>query len=172
MISRRIFKKRKSTTKIKFFFLFIFFLSIYIFYITTNKNKSFIIIPENEQIFYIIPEDKGGENVANLDKKSLNLNIQKENYSNINKPIDLLYSIQFYTNNDLEKVINYLKRITDNEERIYNLEDFYILRLNSEIGTEYFLIYKNFKSKIEAKNYCLNFLVKIENCLIVDTTKF
>ena len=87
-------------------------------------------------------------------------------------PEDLLYSIQFYTNNDLEKVRNYLLDLTNIDETIYNFKDFYILPLNSNIGTEYFLVYKNFKSKVEAINYCSNFIVKIENCLVVDATKF
>ena len=58
-------------------------------------------------------------------------------------------------------------------ESIYHLiEDFYILSFNSDIGIEYFLLYKNFKNREAAKKYCLDFLTKIENCLIVDSTKF
>ena len=173
MIARRIFKKRKSNKKIILFFLcFSFFLTIYIYYFITNKNKNFIIIPENIENFYIIPEDRGGEKIANLDKKSLNLKSQQIIQNNINKPEDLFFSIQFYSNNDFEKVSKYLEKISKYDETIYNLADFYILSLSTKIGIEYFLLYKNFQNKEVAKNYCLDFLSKIENCLIVDTTKF
>ena len=170
-MARRVFKKRESNKKIILLFLCIlFFLTIY--YFITNKNKNFIIIPENKENFYIIPENRGGEKVMNLDKKSLNLQSQPKIENNINKPEDLFFSIQFYTNNELEKVSKFLKKLTNSDETIYNLKDFYILSLNSEISKEYFLLYKNFNNREDAKNYCLNFLPKIENCLIVDTTKF
>ena len=171
MIARRIFKKRESNRKIILLFLCIlFFLTIY--YYITNKNKNFIIISENIENFYIIPEDRGGEKIANLDKKSLNLKSQQIIENNINNPEDLFFSIQFYSNNEFEKVSKYLEKITNYDETIYNLEDFYILAFSTKIGIEYFLLYKNFENREGAKNYCLDFLSKIENCLIVDTTKF
>ena len=173
MIARTIFLKRKSNKKIILFFLCILFiLTIYIYYFIISNNKKFYIIPENKENFYIIPEDRGGEKVLNLDKKSLNLQSQQIIENNMNKPEDLFFTIQFYTNNELEKVSKFLKKLTNSDEAIYNLKDFYILSLNSEISKEYFLLYKNFNNREDAKNFCLNFLSKIENCLIVDTTKF
>jgi len=173
MIARRIFLKRKSNKKFILFFLCIlFFLTICIYYFIISNNKKFFIISENKKNFYIIPENRGGEKVMNLDKKSLNLQSQPKIENNINKPEDLFFSIQFYTNNELEKVSKFLKKITNSDETIYNLKDFYILSFNSEISKEYFLLYKNFNNREDAKNYCLNFLPKIKNCLIVDTTKF
>ena len=173
MRNKSLFKKRKSKKKIIFYFLLILFISIiFMYFIILNKNNLFIIIPENEQIFYIIPKDRGGEKVSNIDKKSLNLNSQEILENNLYKPKDLLFSIQFYTHNDLEKVIQFLKKITSSNESIYILNDFNILEFKSEIGIEYFLLYKNFVTREEAKNYCLNFLIKIDNCLIIDSTKF
>ena len=173
MIARRIFLKKKSNKKIILFFLCIlFFLTIYIFYFIISNNKKFFIISENKENFYIIPENRGGEKVMNLDKKSLNLQSQSIVENNINKPEDLFFTIQFYTNNELEKVSKFLKKISNSDETIYNLKDFYILSFNSEISKEYFLLYKNFNNREDAKNYCLHFLPKIKNCLIVDTTKF
>ena len=142
------------------------------FWIIKSNNIDLVIIAENKESFFLIPKDRGGEKVANLDKKSLNLKSQQKFESAIDKPEDLLFSIQFYTNNDLENVSKYLKKITNSNEIIYYLKDFYILALNSEIGVDYFLLYKNFKERESAKDYCLKFLVKLEKCLIVDTTKF
>ena len=126
MIARRIFKKRESNRKIILLFLCIlFFLTIY--YYITNKNKNFIIIPENIENFYIIPDDRGGEKIANLDKKSLNLKSQQIIENNINNPEDLFFSIQFYSNNEFEKVSKYLEKITNYDETIYNLFPLFFL---------------------------------------------
>ena len=172
MNSRPLFKKRKSYRKIiiPLFLLLILFIFFY-FFIFINE-KEFIVIPENTDIFYIIPEDRGGEKVPNLDKKSLNSITQDITEDVIKKPDDLLFSIQFFTDSEIENINQYLQKITSFEETIYSINDFYILALTSEIGIEYFLLYKNFTTRLEATTYCTKFLPKIDNCLIVDTTKF
>ena len=172
MNARPLFKKRKSYRKIiiPLFLMLILFIFFY-FFIFINE-KGFIVIPENTDIFYIIPEDRGGEKVPNLDKKSLNTITQDITEDVINKPDDLLFSIQFFTDSDIENINQYLQKITSFEETIYSINDFYILALTSEIGIEYFLLYKNFTTRLEATTYCTKFLPKIDNCLIVDTTKF
>ncbi len=173
MISRYIFKKHKPKYKKKLFLLFfLLMLTIFIFIYNVNLNNTFTIIPENKEIFYIIPKDKGGEKVENIDKKSLNLKSKKRYSEIINKPENLFYSIQFYSDSNLNNVKNYLKKITQYDENIYKLQDFYILALNLDIGVEYFLLYKNFEIREDAQNYCSNFLIKIDNCLIIDTSKF
>jgi len=173
MTSRKLFNNRKSNKKNIFFYLFILLFILICFFIFEKNNNEFIIISENKEKFYIIPKDKGGKKIANLDKKSLNLNLQQQLQTNTNNLAgDLSFSIQFYTNNDLKKVSAYLDKITNTKENIYFLENFYILSLNSDIGADYFLLYKNFETREAAKNYCLNFLNKIEKCLIVDMKKF
>jgi len=172
MNARPLFKKRQSYGRIiiSLSCLLIGFIFLY-FFIFTNKNE-FIVIPENTDVFYIIPDDRGGEKVPNLDKKSLNLITKDNTEDEIEKPDDLLFSIQFFTDRKMANINQYLQKIITFDETIYHLDDFYILALTSEIGIEYFLLYKNFATRLEAKNYCLNFLPKIDNCLIVDTTKF
>ena len=172
MNERPLFKKRKSYRRIliSLSFLLILFIFLY-FFIFINENE-FIVIQENTDIFYIIPEDRGGEKVANLDKKSLNP-ITKDITGNIiDKPNNLLFSIQFFTDNEIENVNKFFQKITNFDDSIYIEDDFYILALTTEIGIEYFLLYKNFKTRLEASNYCINFLPKIDNCLVVDATKF
>jgi hypothetical protein len=173
MISRSIFKKNKPKYKKKILFIFILLLLItLIYFFNANQFNNFIIIKENKENFYIIPKDKGGEKVENLDKKILNLKSKQTYNIKINKPENLLYSIQFYSNSKLDNVKNHLEKITKYGENMYKLKEFYILELKSEIGIEYFLIYKNFKTREDAQNYCINFLTKIDTCLIVDTSKF
>ena len=129
-------------------------------------------IPENIDPFYIVPDDRGGQKVANLDKKSLNLQSLETINENVNLPNGLRYSIQIYSDTEYENVNNYLKKIISSNETIYQIDNFYILALSTEIGIDYFLIYKNFETRKDAQKYCANYLSKIENCLIVDTTKF
>ncbi len=172
MIKRKIFQRRKF--KIKFIITSLIFLLIImaIYYFFLDNGDEFVIIPENKNLFYIIPEDRGGHKVENLDKKSLNLKSVETINENINFPNDLLYSIQIYSDTEYENVNNYIKKIISSNETIFQIDDFYILALSSEIGIDYFLIYKNFESRQDAQKYCANYLSKIENCLIVDTTKF
>ena len=151
-------------------FLLILFIFIY-FFIFINE-KEFIVIPENTDVFYIIPADRGGEKVPNLDKKSLNTITEDITEDVIKKPDDLLFSIQFFTDSEITNVNQYLQKITNFDETIYRIDDFYILALTSEIGIEYFLLYKNFSTRLEATTYCTKFLPKMDYCLIVDTTKF
>ena len=172
MNARSLFKKKQSHKKIIIFLscLIIVFFILY-FFIFSNENR-FIVIPENTDIFYIVPEDRGGEKVANLDKKSLNKTTKEIVENEIEKPDDLLFSIQFFTDSQMINVNQYLQKITNSDESIYSVDDFYILALTSEIGIEYFLLYKNFMTRLDATNYCIKFLPKMNNCLVVDTTKF
>ena len=172
MIARKIFQRKKSKTKYIIITLALLFIIMTVYYFFVDNRDEFVIIPENKKPFYIIPEDRGGQKVENLDKKSLNLKSLESINENINFPDDLLYSIQFFSDTKYENVNNYLKKIINSKENIYQIEDFYILALSTEIGIDYFLIYKNFDTRQEAQDYCSNYLSKIENCLIVDTTKF
>ena len=171
MKRRIIFKKKKSFKKIVISSLFVIILLLFFIFYLTSKNE-FLVIPKNNESFYIIPEDRGGEKVANLDKKSLNLKSIKKSDTLKNDAKDLPFSVQFYSSNDLVSINNYLNKITKSKENIYYLEDFFILALNTDIGLDYFLLYKKFATREAAKNYCLKFLTKIERCLIVDVTKF
>ena len=172
MNSRPLFKKKQSYKKIMIVlsFLIIIFFFLY-FFILSNENE-FIVISENTDVFYIVPEDRGGEKVANLDKKSLNKITEKIAEHEIEKLDDLLFSIQFFTDSQIINVKQYLQKITNFDESIYSIDDFYILALTSETGIEYFLLYKNFTTRLDATNYCIKFLPKMNDCLVVDTTKF
>ncbi len=172
MIARKIFQRKKSKTKYIIITLALLFIIMTVYYFFADNRDEFVIIPENKKPFYIIPEDRGGQKVENLDKKSLNLKSLESINENINFPDDLLYSIQFFSDTKYENVNNYLKKIINSKETIYQIEDFYILALSTEIGIDYFLIYKNFYTRQEAQDYCSKYLSKIEDCLIVDTTKF
>ena len=172
MIARKLFKKRKSKKKFIIISSLIFLFLIVFYYFFLNDKSKYIVIPENKDFFYIIPEDRGGKKVENIDKKSLNLKSSEAINNNIKSSNDLLFSIQIFSDTEYEKVNNYLKKIINFNETVYQIDDFYILALQTDIGIDYYLTYKNFETRQEAQKYCLNFLTTIENCLIVDTTKF
>ena len=46
------------------------------------KKNQFFIIPEYLDTFYIIPEDRGGKAISNIDKKSLHLSYKNSNNQN------------------------------------------------------------------------------------------
>ena len=75
MKKKYIFKK-KSINLIKYLYIFliIFFSLIFLILLLTNLKQQFFIVPEFIGSFYVIPDNKGGREVMNLDKKSLHLN--------------------------------------------------------------------------------------------------
>ena len=110
MNARPLFKKRKSYRKIIITLCFLLTLFIFLYFFIFINEKEFIVIPENTDVFYIIPEDRGGEKVPNLDKKSLNTITQDITEDIIKKPDDLLFSIQFFTDSEIENINQYLKK--------------------------------------------------------------
>ena len=172
MNARPLFKKRKSYRRLITILSSLVILFIFLYFFIFINEKEFVVIPENTDVFYIIPEDRGGEKVKNLDKKSLNTITKDITEDIIKKPDDLFFSIQFFTDSEMSNVNQYLQKITNFDETIFSIDDFYILALTSEIGIQYFLLYKNFTTRLEATTYCTKFLPKMDNCLIVDTTKF
>ena len=172
MNARPLFKKRKPYKRIITILFSLLILFIFLYFFIFINEKEFVVIPENTDVFYIIPEDRGGEKVPNLDKKSLNTITQDITEDIIKKPDDLFFSIQFFTDSEMSNINQYLQKITNFDETIFSIDDFYILALTSEIGIQYFLLYKNFTTRLEATTYCTKFLPKMDNCLIVDTTKF
>tara|TARA_B110000196_G_scaffold315147_2_gene324329 strand:- start:460 stop:978 length:519 start_codon:yes stop_codon:yes gene_type:complete len=171
MTQRRIFKKNKSNKKFILIIIILFSLIFSFFLFFLNFEKKFVIISENDDIFYIVPKDKGGQKVVNIDKKSLNLKTNDIQNLSLNKPEDLKFSIQFYVNSDFSNVKDYLYNLLNSKELIYLNKDFFILAFNTEIGTNYFLLYKNFETRKSANSYCFKYLISLENCLIVDGSK-
>lgn len=172
MAIKKIFKKKKSNLKIYIFIFFLIFFITCVYFFLFNGNDNYVVLPPDVNNFYIIPKDKGGQKVANLDKKSLSLRSEKESIKILNQPENIYFSIQFYTNNNLGNVSEYLNKLKNAKESIYSSKDFFIMSLNSEIVTDYFLLYKSFKTRELAKKYCNKFLSKLDRCLIVDTNKF
>ena len=138
-----------------------------------NLKQKFFTVPEFIGSFYVIPDDKGGKEVINKDKKSLHLNEDKiQDIEIINDPF-LEYSIQIFSSSDYYLVKEKFDFMTnENISHINDLpleiNDFFIVVFNSDLGSEYILLYKNFSKRILASEYCLKHLNFLKKCLIVN----
>ena len=167
MIKRITFKKNNNYI-FKYFLLF--FLFIIIFYLISFyyfTNREYFIIPVVTNKYFIIPTNKEGEVVDYLDKKSLNnINnkIQNFEFSNIS---ELNYTIQLYSNDNFENINKYLNNLLENKIEIIDDEDIFIFYKKTEIGTQYFITYKNYISKNNAYESC-DLLSIVKSCLILN----
>ena len=166
MIKRIIFKKNNNYILKYFllFFLFIIILYLISFYFFTNRE--YFIIPVFTDKYFIIPTNKEGEVVDYLDKKSLNnINnkIQNFEFSNIS---ELNYTIQLYSNDNFENINKYLNNLLENKKEIIEEEDIFVFFKKTEIGTQYFITYKNYISKNNASLAC-DLLSIVKSCLIL-----
>ena len=173
MQRKKIFNKKSKSIYIIQLFLIILFLLIIIFYLYYKYTRyNFFIIPQFEENYYILPKDKGGKKVLNVDKKSLHLNQLIINNNKFENSSELFYSIQFFVSSDYDKILLTLNNLINNYENIYKKEDFYVVTLKSELGIDYFLLYKNFKNRDEANDYCSKYIPQIDHCLIVNVKNF
>ena len=168
MIQRRLFKKKnKKFTLIIILLLLIFFLIIYSFFFKIYKQWQQRISP-NIKSFYSVPNNKEGQNIPNQDKKGLHLSYSNNNSFDIIKNKELKYSIQVFVNNDYKLVNKVRNDLLNKKESIFITEDFSLAIFNSNLGKEYFLLYKNFEKRIEAREFCENYTFFLDNCLIVN----
>ena len=168
MIKRRLFKKKnKKFTLIVILLFLILFLIIYSLFFKLYNKKFFTISP-NIKSFYSIPINKGGQEIPNQDKKGLHLSYLNNNSFDIIKNKELKYSIQVFVNNDYKLVNKVLNDLLNKKESIFITEDFSLAIFNSNLGKEYFLLYKNFEKRIEAREFCEKYTFFLDNCLIVN----
>ena len=174
MIKKKLFKKKSINLKNFFFIsLFIFSLVAFLILLFVNIKKQFFIVPEFIGSFYIVPDDKGGKEVMNKDKKSLHLNDEKtQDVEIINDPF-LEYSIQIFSSSDYYLVKEKFDFISNQNNNYINdlplkINDFFIVVFISDLDNEYMLLYKNFSSRILAFDYCLKHLNFLQKCLIVN----
>ena len=174
MIKKNIFKK-KSINLIKYLYIFlVIFLSLtFLILLFANLKQQFFIVPKFIGSFYIIPDNKGGKEVMNLDKKSLHLNDEKiQDIEIINDPF-LEYSIQIFSSSDyylVKEKFHFMTNQNNNyiKDLPLKIKDFYIVVFNSDLDNEYILLYKNFSTRILASDYCLKHLNFLQKCLIVN----
>ena len=167
MIKRIIFK-RKNNYILKYSLLLLLF--IIIFYLISFyyfSNREYFIIPQFTDKYFVIPTNKEGEVVDYLDKKSLN-NIDNEikdfAFKNTSE-VD--FTIQLYSNDNFENINKYLNNLLENKKEIIDHEDIFVFYKKTEIGTQYFITYKNYISKNNASEAC-DLLTIVKSCIILN----
>ena len=130
-------------------------------------NREYFIIPNFTDKYFIIPTNKEGEIVDYLDKKSLNNindNIQDYEFKDIN---EINFTIQLYSNDKFENINKYLNNLLENKKEIIDDEDIFVFYKKTEIGTQYFVAYKNYISRNDASEAC-DLLTIVKNCVILN----
>ncbi len=167
-MNKNLFVKKDNKKIYYIILLFLIFLLYLISYFFFINQKYFIISNSDQKIFYIIPKDKEGEKVKYINKKSINnLSLLDENNQNQDNINDLVYTIQLYSDTDYQNIQNYIKKLLELKSEILSEDDLFIFSVNSQIGIDYFLTYKNFDLKIEALTYCKK-LSFVKKCLILN----
>ena len=165
---KRIFFKRKNYYILKYsLLLFLFIIILYIISFYYFFNREYFIIPNFTDKYFIIPTNKEGEIVDYLDKKSLNNindNIQDYEFKDTN---EINFTIQLYSNDNFENINKYLYSLLENKKEIIDHEDIFVFYKKTEIGTQYFITYKNYISKNNASEAC-DLLTIVKSCIILN----
>jgi len=168
MFQKVLFKKKNQFKYFRLFLIPFIFLIFLIFLIFDSYKSKYFVIPEFKEYFYKIPYDKGGKKIKNLNKKGLHLSDVTEKKINILNDSNLKFSIQVLTNENYDFISNKMNKMINNFDNIFKQNDFYVAIFKSDIKFEYFLLYKNFQSRIEGSNYCEKYVYFLEKCIIVN----
>ena len=170
MINNKIFQNKNSNKQTKkYFILFFLFLFLIVFlYLFFLMDDEYFIIPPFDGLFYIIPTDKGGKIIPNQHKKGLHLSFKENNEINfINDPM-LKYSIQIKTNDNYFIIKDMREDLLNTNDSIFQQNELFIAILKNNLGSEYFLLYKNFSSRLNALQYCEKYAYFLDKCVIVN----
>ena len=107
MSKKNIFFKNKKNSYI-IFVIFIIFIIFFSFTFFKNTNTDLFIISSFNDNYFIIPENKGGKKILNINKKSLHMNENLDS-KNINEDIsNMKFSIQFFSSPDYKTIESFL----------------------------------------------------------------
>ena len=160
--------KRKNNYILKyslFILLFIIFLYLISFYYFINRE--YFVIPKFTDKYFVIPTNKEGEVVDYLDKKSLNNTDNEIQYYEFKNTSEVDFTIQLYSDDNFENINKYLNNLLENKKEIIDHEDIFVFYKKTEIGTQYFITYKNYISKNNASEAC-DLLTIVKSCIILN----
>ena len=169
-MKKKIYFKKKNNIFYLIIILTIIIASLlYFLLFFISINKPYFKIVNNINEYYYIPIDKGGEKIKYLNKKSINndYNTDYKNNSINNNFVNLAFTIQIYSNPDLILVKKYKENFIKLKKEIIDENDLNIISIKSDIGTDYFLTFKNFSMKKDALNFCNNFHI-FNECIIIN----
>ena len=167
MIKRIIFQRKNNYIFKYSLLLFLFIIILYLISFYYFINREYFIIPTFTDKYFIIPTNKEGEVVDYLDKKSLNNIKNKIQDFEFDDKSELSFTIQLYSNDNFEKINKYLINLFENKKEIIDQEDIIVFYKETEIGTQYFITYKNYISKNDASEAC-DLLTIVKSCIILN----
>ena len=167
MIKRIIFKRKNNYILKYSLLLLLFFIILYLISFYYFINREYFIIPQFTDKYFIIPANKEGEVVDYLDKKSLNNIDNKIKDFEFKETSEIDYTIQLYSNDNFENINKFLNNLLENKKEIIDHADIFVFYKKTEIGTQYFITYKNYNSKNNASQAC-DLLTIIKTCIIIN----
>ena len=167
MIKRIIFQRKNNYIFKYSLLLFLFIIILYLISFYYFINREYFIIPTFTDKYFIIPTNKEGEVVDYLDKKSLNNIKNKIQDFEFNDTSELGFTIQLYSNDNFEKINKYLINLFEDKKEIIDQKDIIVFYKETEIGTQYFITYKNYISKNDASEAC-DLLTIVKSCIILN----
>ena len=72
-----------------------------------------------------------------------------------------------YSNDNFDNINKYLSNLLENKKEIIDHEDIFVFYKKTEIGTQYFITYKNYISKNNASEAC-DLLTIVKSCIILN----
>ena len=170
MKKKIFFKKNKIFNFFHFLLFFLFIVSASIFYkiYFTDHNK-YILISSAKDNFYIIPKNKGGKKIENLRKQSLHLSYENVSENNTISNESINFSIQIFSDDDFFFFLDKKNELLNKKKDILSENDFNIFLFNSNLQNQFILLYKSFKIKSEALEYCNKYVFFVDKCLIINT---
>ena len=145
----------KNNKKIYYYLLLILLiLFIFIYYLKIQSNYKFFTITHFSNNYYIIPDNIEGKLIPDFGIKILEKNKSEKNavYINTNELINFKYSIQLYSSQSLENVLN-KKDLSKNLSKLKDA-DIYIGKIESNLGNHFLLLYKTYNNREKAINEC------------------
>ena len=167
-MKRNIFFTKKNNFLYIISFIILFFLiTIYLSSFYININKPFFIIDYNDTKNFVIPENKEGQEIKFLDKKSINQNNFNSEKLKLNNIENVNFTIQLFSNTNFTKVKNYMNKFINLKFKNANKQDLYLFAIETDIGIDYFFTYKNFFSRKDAIDFCERSKI-LDNCMIIN----
>ena len=79
---------------------------------------------------------------------------KQNNNIEISRDLTLRYSIQILVSENYADITDKMQHLINIKDDFFNNENLYIVMFNSNIGTQYFLLYNNFYSRELSFEYC------------------
>ena len=77
------------------------------------------------------------------------------------------FTIQLFSDPDFTIIKNFMNKYIEMKSELINIDDLFLFSIETDIGIDYFLSYKNFSSKDDAISFCKNSLF-FDKCLILN----